>query len=204
LRPGDPAGSLIIGLDGHSVRPPFYEMGVDSRNDRDLAGFFAGGVLPGHPSAQFTVMAGNVPRRIRSVGVRLSDGRERPAVVFAGGTRWIWLGPRMGARPVALVGRDAAGTVVLTRPVLRPGALVASPDLDERAQAIRHAQVLDDLTSTTRRTSKTVTLIGLPVGALPANTPSCVPVARLRVQTVSPATTRSSIVRRKSEKRASQ
>lgn len=100
---------------------------MGSRSDRDLAGFFAGGVLPGHPSAQFTVMAGNVPRRIRSVGVRLSDGRERPALVFAGGTRWIWLGRKTRARPVALVGRDAAGTVVITRSVLRPWTPVAPP-----------------------------------------------------------------------------
>jgi hypothetical protein len=67
-------------------------------------------------------MGGGVPLRVHRVAVRLSDGSERPAVLFAGGTHWVWLAPVTRARPVALVGRDAAGTVVVTQRLVRPGA----------------------------------------------------------------------------------
>jgi hypothetical protein len=120
LQQGAPGGTLIIGLDGRSTRPVFYVGSVNTGRASDFGAFTCGCVVPGHPRAQFTAMAGNVPRGVRRVSVRMSDGSEHPAVVFAHGTQWMLLARRTRARPVALIGRNATGTALVTRSVLLP------------------------------------------------------------------------------------
>ena len=72
------------------------------------------------------------------------------------------------------------------------------PELEQHAEAVGDAPVLDHPAVDTRITSNTSARIGRPVGGWPMNEPSWVPVATMRIQTVSPSTTRSSIARWKS------
>jgi hypothetical protein len=110
-------GAIVIGLDGRSARPVLAFGGVASVRGKSFD--FSGGcvcAVPGSADAMYDFLIGSVPIGVSRVAVRTSDGHEHPATVLAGGLQWIWLGrdvpPR---RPVALIGRNAGGTVVVTR-----------------------------------------------------------------------------------------
>ena len=122
----------------------------------------------------------------------------------------IWQGRREGAMrmmSLALTEDTARSRLTPARtrrtlPVasLGPRAVTAGhqPELEQDAEPVRHAPVLDDLPVHHPQHVEHVDAIGLPVGGLPRNEPSLVPVARLRVHTMSSSTTRSWIFSRKS------
>lgn len=110
-------GTILLGLSDASVRPIVSFVGTASAPSATFRGASqCRCAIPGHQQDTFTLLREAVPRGVASVAVRTSDGRERPASVYQGGSEWIWVGrDTPSAQPVELVGRDAAGAVVTTR-----------------------------------------------------------------------------------------
>ncbi len=108
-------GSILAGIDNHSARPVVSRVGA---NARATAAFDVGScscVLPGHPRATFVLLYGSVPSGVSTITVRSFDGRESRAAILASGREWVWLGhDAKSTRPIALTGRDEAGTTITT------------------------------------------------------------------------------------------
>jgi hypothetical protein len=109
-------GSILVEIDNRSARPAGGRFGVNGlRGARfsSLAGCSCS--LSLHDKGTFWFLYGEVPQRVARVTFRMRDGRELPAGLYDGGREWAWLGHDDDVpanRPVALVGRDAAGAVV--------------------------------------------------------------------------------------------
>jgi hypothetical protein len=117
-------GTLLIGTSDKATQPV---LGIVSAGDARPRKFASGRSpygcacsLPGHPTIAIVELYDTVPRGVTHVDVRTADGHEHAAQLFNHGRQWVWIGHGAPApKPVALVGRDTRGHVVMVSKILQ-------------------------------------------------------------------------------------
>jgi hypothetical protein len=121
--PGQPGGSIIIGLASNSARPILVITGINPRRGRSFEGpSGCGCAIPGHLADTYNVLTGNVPTNITDVSIQSTQGKDSAATLFNTKQQWIWIGHSAPTQhPTRVVGRNARGATIATRALRGPG-----------------------------------------------------------------------------------